>query len=59
MGRRKFDCRELPGECTVTISGTAEEVVRTQLLHAIEAHGVEDTPEMREWIRAQLREAVD
>lgn len=59
MARKVFDCRHLPGECTLAISGEEEEVVRAQLLHAIEAHGVEDTPEMRDWIRGNLKDATD
>jgi predicted small metal-binding protein len=59
MTRKVFDCRNLPGECTLAISGEEEEVVRAQLLHAIEAHGVEDTPEMRKWIRGNLKDATD
>jgi len=59
MSRKLFDCRNLPGECTLAISGEEEEVVRAQLLHAVEAHGVEDTPEMRKWIRSNLKDATD
>ncbi len=32
-------------------------MVRAALLHAVDAHGHEDTPELRERIRAALRDA--
>lgn len=59
MGRKMFDCRDLPGDCTLAISGEEEEVIKAQLLHAIEAHGVNDTSEVRDWIRAQLKDPRD
>ena len=59
MTRKVFDCRSLPGDCTLAISGEEDEVIQAQLLHAMEAHGVEDTPGMREWIRATLKDTTD
>lgn len=59
MPRKMFDCRDLPGPCTLAITGEEEEVVETQLQHAIQAHGVEDTPEIRTWIRAQLKDVEE
>lgn len=55
MSRKLFDCRDLPGECTLTISGEEDEVVRAQAEHAISAHGENDTVELRELIRASLK----
>ncbi len=57
MARRMFDCREWPGECTLAISGEEDEVVEAQLLHAVQAHGQPDGPELRELIRASLKPA--
>ncbi len=57
MSRKLFDCRDLPGECTLTISGDEDEVVQAQAEHAISAHGEKDTLELREWIRASLEES--
>ena len=56
--RRKIRCGDIPSElaCTVTISGTEEEVVRLAALHAIDVHGHEDTPELREKIRQMLKD---
>lgn len=57
MSRKMFDCREWPGECTLAISGEEDEVVEAQLLHVVEVHGQEQTPQLREQIRASLKDA--
>lgn len=56
MRRKVFDCRELPGECTLTISGEEDEVVRAQADHAVTVHGEKDSPELRNLIRASLKD---
>lgn len=58
--RRRVSCGDYPSEsgCTVTITGTEEEVVRLAALHAADAHGHEDTPELRERIRMMLRDEL-
>ena len=56
MSRKFFACRDLPGECTLTISGEEDEVVQAQAEHAISAHGEKDTLELRELIRGSLNE---
>ena len=57
MSRKLFDCREWPGECTLAISGEEDEVVEAQLLHVVRAHGQEESPQLREQIRASLKDA--
>jgi predicted small metal-binding protein len=57
MPRKIFDCREWPGECTLAISGDEDEVVEAQLLHAVHAHGQQDSPQLRHQIRASLKDA--
>jgi hypothetical protein len=57
MSRKVFDCREWPGECRLAISGEEHEVVEAQLLHVVEAHGQENSPKLRELIRASLKDA--
>ena len=57
MSRKMFDCREWPGECTVAISGEEDEVVEAQLQHVVQAHGQEESPKLRELIRASLKDA--
>ncbi|HTP27341.1 MAG TPA: DUF1059 domain-containing protein, partial [Anaeromyxobacteraceae bacterium] len=46
MARKMVDCRDFPGtvNCTLTISGEEEEVVRAATLHAVDLHGHRDTP---------------
>ena len=52
--RKIADCRLFPSEshCSLTISGTEDEVVRAAAEHAASVHSHEDTPELREQIRA-------
>jgi len=56
--RRKIRCGDYPSDmgCTVTISGTEEEVLRLSVLHAIDVHGHADTPELREMIRQMMKD---
>jgi predicted small metal-binding protein len=56
MARKIADCRRWPSEsnCSLTIIGDEEEVIRAAAEHAASVHGHEDTPEMREQIREFL-----
>jgi len=58
MARKMVDCRDFPGtvNCTLTISGEEEEVVRAATLHAVDLHGHRDTPEFRQQIRNSLKD---
>lgn len=59
VSARKFiDCREFPSEknCSLKISGTEDEVVRAAAQHAVDAHGHQDTSELREMVRSGLRD---
>jgi predicted small metal-binding protein len=56
--RKVFDCRELPGDCTLTISGSEDEVLEAQAIHAVATHEQQDCPELRDFIRAHLRDEV-
>jgi predicted small metal-binding protein len=42
-------------QCTLTISGNEEEVVRAASEHAISVHGHTDTPDLRDQIRSTLK----
>lgn len=55
--RKMFDCRNWPGPCTLAISGEEDDVLQAQLLHVVQAHGQQDTPQVREQIRASLSDA--
>jgi len=59
MARVMADCRRWPSEanCSLTIMGEEEEVVRAAAEHAVSVHGHEDSPEMREQIRDLLEPA--
>jgi predicted small metal-binding protein len=56
--RKMLDCRKMPSEknCTLTIIGEEEEVLRAATMHAVDAHGHRDTPEFREQLRGSLAE---
>jgi hypothetical protein len=57
--RKVIDCRQFPSEknCTLAISGTEEEVLAVAERHAVEEHGHPKTPQLREEIRALLKDA--
>ena len=57
MARKMFDCREWPGPCTLATSGEEDEVVEGQLLHVVQAHGRQESLQLRGQIRASLKDA--
>ncbi len=59
MDRMMVDCRKMPSEsnCSLTIAGREDEVLDAATAHAVAKHGHEDTPELREQIRAGLEVA--
>ncbi|MEU3054518.1 DUF1059 domain-containing protein [Streptomyces griseus] len=59
MTRKMADCRKYPSEmnCTLTIVGEEDEVVRAASEHAASVHGHENGPELREQIRGMLEDA--
>jgi hypothetical protein len=50
--RKVVDCRNMPSEvnCTLTISGSQDEVLKAAIEHAISTHGEKDSPELRKAI---------
>jgi predicted small metal-binding protein len=58
--RKVADCRDFPSEtnCTLTISGEEEEVVRAASEHAASVHGHTNNSELREQIRSGLKDEV-
>jgi hypothetical protein len=56
MERVMADCRrfESDSSCQLTIIGPADDVVAAAVQHAVASHGHQDTPELREGIRAGL-----
>jgi Protein of unknown function (DUF1059) len=61
MSRVMADCRRWPSEsnCSLTIIGEEEEVVTAAAQHAASVHGHENSPELREQMRAMLEPAED
>jgi plasmid stability protein len=56
MARKMADCRRFESEssCTLTIIGEEDEVVEAAAQHAAAVHGHQDSPEMRQQLRAML-----
>jgi hypothetical protein len=52
MSRVMADCRRFPSDtnCSLTIIGEKDEVVRAAAEHSVSVHGHEDSPEFREQI---------
>ena len=59
MARKMLDCRSMPSDinCTLTIAGAEDEVLDAATAHAVAKHGHQDTPELREMLRAGLVDA--
>jgi predicted small metal-binding protein len=56
---RKFiDCREFPSEsnCSLTIAGTEDEVLKAAAEHAVSSHGHTAGPALVNDLRSALRE---
>jgi hypothetical protein len=61
MGERKYiDCRAFPSEqnCDLTMSGSEEHLLNAATVHAVTAHGHQDTPELRDEIRTMMKVEV-
>src|ERR671920_1622746 len=58
MARKTIDCRTMPSEsnCTVQISGEEDEVLELAVQHAVSVHGHADGQELRDGLRAALRD---
>jgi predicted small metal-binding protein len=60
MLRKYIDCREMPSEsgCDLAMAGSDEHLLDAAVIHAVTAHGHEDTPELRDQIRQLLKDEV-
>jgi len=60
MSRMYVDCREMPSEsgCDLAMAGSEEHVVEAAAIHAVTAHGHEDTMELRQQIRQTMKDEV-
>lgn len=56
--RESIDCRDSPHEtgCSLYLSGEDDHVIRAAAEHAVSFHGHQDTPELREWLRSNLKD---
>jgi hypothetical protein len=59
MTRKMLDCREMPSEsgCSLALTGEEGEVLDAGVAHAVSVHGHTDGPELRDGLRAALRDA--
>lgn len=59
--RKVADCRLYPSEngCTLKIEGTEEEVLEAATQHAVTAHGHTNSPELREQLRALIKDVEE
>ena len=64
-GRIRWDARLLiavifPSEsgCTLAISGEEDEVIVAATQHAVSVHGHEDSDEVRDWLRKNLKDEI-
>ncbi|HEX9688672.1 MAG TPA: DUF1059 domain-containing protein [Thermoanaerobaculia bacterium] len=55
-GRKVADCAASEKSCSLTISGTEDEVLDAATQHAVASHGHDDTPELRERLRGMLED---
>jgi predicted small metal-binding protein len=59
--RVKIDCRRFPSEsnCSLTISGTEDEVLKAAREHAVSSHGHPNSEELVEELRSALQPSID
>jgi predicted small metal-binding protein len=62
MARKYIDCRDYPQStkgCTVAISADNEdELVEAAVAHGVDVHGYDDTEDLREQLKAAVREGA-
>jgi hypothetical protein len=57
--RKVADCRDFPdpdNPCTLTISGSEEEVLEVAAWHAVKKHGHKNSPELRKELKEMLKD---
>lgn len=56
--RKVIDCRWFPTEnaCDIAISGSEDDVLNIAVQHAVQSHGHQDTPALREQLRSMLKD---
>ncbi len=58
--RKIMECRLFPAgiPCEFVVSGDEKKVLSMAIEHAVESHGLRDTPSLRERLRSMLREEL-
>ena len=61
MARKYIDCRDFPNDanCTLSISGTEQEVLDAAIMHAVTVHGHDAAPELQETLRRMLKDVPE
>jgi len=61
MARKCIDCSQFASfhNCTVTISGSEEEVLDLAVIHAVVSHGHDNPYELRQQLRPLLQDLPD
>ena len=56
--RKVIDCREFPSEsnCSLTIAGTEDEVLKVATQHAVSAHGHSAGPDLTKALRSAMHD---
>ena len=56
--RKVIDCRQNPSgnNCSLKISGSEEEVLNVAVRHAVQEHGHQNSPELRQQLKGMLKE---
>ena len=60
MTRKATDCRDAPSVsgCSLYMSGEEDELLRAAVAHAVSVHEHTDTPELREEVRASMKDPL-
>ena len=59
MARKFIDCRQVPSDvkCSVAISAdTTDEVLDAAVLHAVNVHKQQDSPQLRQELRGMIKD---
>ncbi|MFD3533928.1 DUF1059 domain-containing protein [Streptomyces sp. NPDC058664] len=60
MARKATDCRDTPSVsgCSLYMSGEEDELLRAAVAHAVSVHEHTDTLELREEVRASMKDPM-
>jgi predicted small metal-binding protein len=61
MGRKFVDCREVPSDvkCMIAlVADTEDELLEAVVLHVVNVHRHQDTPQLREDLRRMIKDGT-